>query len=92
MWLSEEYIFIYKKVGDGEISVRVRAFDGIDYSDILTWNVDVKNKNEDDETGFRDVIAGILVGLLFILIACLFIPWKKLLKEDKETEEKEEKS
>lgn len=56
-------------VKNGEYEIKVKAFDGEDYSEEIVWNVKVKNEKDDGDDGPGFEIA----VLLFALVSCLHV-------------------
>jgi len=56
--LSWNFVWDSKAVENGNYTIRVRAYDGMDYSDVIVWTVTVENEagdgedDDDDEEGF----------------------------------------
>jgi len=68
-----EFVWDSTQVDDGHVGLKVRAYDGIDYSNELYWNLTVYNE-DDDEGGFIpgfevilvvSVIGGMAIGAIF---------------------------
>jgi len=72
---SWNYEWNSKSVDNGEYEIRVRAFDGEDYSNVVIWKVTVNNNEDNGGGGFLPGFE--ITGLLFILTCCVYVLKKK---------------
>ncbi len=62
-------------VKDGIYKIKVKAFDGENYSEELVWNVEVENQDDSGGGGFLPGFE--VTGILIALVSCLHIFRKK---------------
>jgi len=66
------YLWDTSHVENGEYVIRLRAFDGEDYSNETTWKVRVDNAKKEDDHPFLSaplIVVIIVISLVFLVIA-----------------------
>jgi len=63
---SWDYEWDSNTVKNGDYVIKVRAFDGEDYSDEIVWNVKVDNEKDDDDGPGFELIA-VVLGILVVV-------------------------
>jgi len=89
---TDEWVYIWdtENVENGQHEIRVRSYDGEDYSDIITISVTVENEDETPGVVVSIVIAFIVIALVAAISLYLFKGKKSGGKQEKE-HEKEKK-
>ena len=67
-------------VDDGDHTIRVRAFDGEDYSEIITLDLKVYNEDEEDSGGFLP-FSGWTIFLFSLMVSWALVALKRKLKD-----------
>jgi len=64
---SWNYVWDSTLVANGDYEIRVRSFDGEDYSVLFVWNVTVENKKDDDDDEGGFLCGFVIIGLITVV-------------------------